>query len=606
MRHKAITLAAIWLLTYAAAAPLLAADMDAPVVSLERVQASAALQYDAVRPGAESYIAVTFLLEEGWHAYADAATAAGGMNLKLAAAADGVRFGTPVFPMPHDYFDPSAEKHVKVYSGRFTVYLPFVVGQPPADKAKIPIAVIFSGAICSDQLCTIKNGTMGLHVLVTPDAPMDTPAFVLPEVETPEAAEGVMGTSVFVSLLLAVLAGLILNIMPCVWPVLPIVIMRMLDQAGRSRGRSILFGIAFSLGILLFFLAFAVVNIVLRMSVGAAFNFADLSQNAGYLTFMSLLLVVLALFMFGVFNIGIPSSLTGKASSGSGIIGSIGTGFLAAILATPCSFGILVAVLVWAQSQPIPLATLTIMLIGVGMALPYLVLTAIPGLLTRMPRPGKWMDIFKQAVGFILLVIAVKMMVGLPAERLVSLLYYTPILAFAVWMWGGWVDYSTPALRKWTVRLVAVILAVLCGYYFLHVQSPEEQLIQWQPYDAQKIDDALKTGRPVLIDFTAAWCFNCSVLEKVVHTRQDIADLVKEKNVLPIKADVTLADYPAAVALKNVYHESAIPLHVLLVPGNPEPVKFRGVFIGSDLKKALEGLPQPVTEKTSEQVETAS
>ncbi len=346
----------------------------------------------------------------------------------------------------------------------------------------------------------------------------------------------------------------------------------------------------------LFFLAFAVVNIVLRIGFGAAFSFADLSQNAGYLVGMSLLLVILAMFMFGLLNVGIPSSLTGKGSGGSGIAGSVGTGFLAAILATPCSFGILVAVLVWAQTQPIPLATLAIMLIGLGMALPYLLLTAVPGLVNRLPRPGKWMDIFKQAVGFVMLLIAVKLVAGLPPQRLASFLYYAVILAFAVWMWGSWLDYAAPARKKWVVRVLAIVIAVVPGYYLLRQPSPQEQLVQWQPYDAARVEQAIQAGRPVLLDFTAAWCFNCTVLDKVVYTRRDIADLIKEKDVLTIKADVTLAEYPASAALKAL-DESAIPLNVLYVPGQAQPMKFRGIFIGQDLKTALESLSPPVKQQ---------
>ncbi len=586
-----------WLLIAACPGIVRADASAASRLEFDNVQASASAQFDTVRPLVNSFIAVKFTLADGWHFYADAATAAGGMDLKVEAKADGVTFGSAVFPASHMYFDPSAQIRLRVYSGDFTVYIPFTVQTQPPATGPIPIEVSLQGAVCTKELCAIREGTMTVEVAVSPDAPMDRPAF---KVTGPAPA----GTSIFVAIPLAILAGLTLNIMPCVWPVLPIVVMRLLDQAGKGRGRSVVFGVAFSAGILLFFLAFAAVNIVLRVGFGAAFSFADLSQNAGYLILMAMLLVVLAMFMFGVLNVGIPSSLTGKGG-GSGIAGSVGTGFLAAILATPCSFGILVAVLVWAQTQPIPLATLAILLIGVGMALPYLALTMIPGMVGRLPRPGRWMDIFKQAVGFVMLLIAVKLVAGLPSERLASVLYYGVILAFAVWMWGGWVDYSSPARRKWLVRIMAVIVAVVPGYYLLHQPSPQEQLIKWQPYDAAKIEEAVSAGRPVLVDFTAAWCFNCTVLDKVVYTRRDIADLVVDRNVLAIKADVTLAEYPASAALKGL-GESAIPLNVLYVPGQAQPRKFRGIFIGADLKSALESLrqpviEQPVMEQTSEQ-----
>jgi thiol:disulfide interchange protein len=557
-------------------------------LKLDNIEVTARPQFSAIKPLTPSFIEVRFKLAKGWHTYADEATAPGGMRLKLTPTAAGMSFSEAIFPPWQDYIDPGIGQHIRVYTGEFAVYLPFKAEGRPGGAGVEPVEIKFQCAVCTDQLCTIKNGTVAVEMTVSPDAPMDKPAFTV----TIPAAGGASGTSIFVILPLAILAGLILNIMPCVWPVLPIVIARLLNQAGQSRRRSLLFGVAFSAGILLFFLAFAVVNIILRVGFGAALSFADLSQNANYLIFMSLLLVVLAMFMFGVFNVGIPSRLTGKAGGGSGVVGSVGTGFLAAVLATPCSFGILVAVLVWAQSQPIPLATLTIMFIGVGMSLPYLALTAIPGLMSGLPKPGRWMDIFKQAIGFVLLVIAVKQIAGLPPERLIPLLYFVPVLAFAVWMWGSWVDYGTPTCRKWTVRLIAAVLAVVAGMYLLPASSAEKQLIKWQPYDAVKIDEAVKSGRPVLMDFSAAWCFNCTVLDKVVYTRHDIADLVSQKNVLSIRADVTLAQYPAAAALKQL-GESAIPLNVLFVLGQEQPLKFRGILIGAELKKAMEALPQP-------------
>jgi thiol:disulfide interchange protein len=577
----------------------LAAEAPEPSASvkLDNLDAAVQAQFDTVRPVTESLLAVQFKLAKGWHAYADASTAPGGMSLKLKYHGQGVSFGEPVYPIAVDYFDPSADEHLKAYEGDFAVYLPFTVDQS-WNLAPVTIEIEFKGAFCTDQLCTIKEGKLTRTVNVSRDAAMEEPAFKMVKqvaASPGKAAEG--GASPRTILPLAIVAGLLLNIMPCIWPVLPVVVMRLVTSAGRKRAQSLLLGFAFSTGILLFFLVFAVVNVVLRMGFGTTFSFVDLSQNADYLVFMSLLLVVMALFMFGVFNVGIPASLTGRSGGGSGIIGSVGMGFLAAILATPCSFGILVAVLAWAQTQPVPLASLTIMLIGVGMALPYLALTAIPGLVNRLPRPGKWMDIFKQAVGYLLLVIAVKQIAGLPQERLVPLLYYIPVLAFAVWMWGSWVDYSTPRRRKWTVRLAALVIAVAAGWMLLPSTAHDKGLIKWQPYDAAKIEQAVKTGQPVLVDFIAAWCLNCTVLDRVVYTRRDIAELVQARNVLPVRADVTLAEYPASAALK-VLGESAIPLNVLYIPGKQQPHRFHGIWIGSELKGVLESLPAPAPAPT--------
>ena len=117
----------------------------------------------------------------------------------------------------------------------------------------------------------------------------------------------------------------------------------------------------------------------------------------------------------------------------------------------------------WAQAQPLLPATVAIMVIGVGMAVPYAILTSMPGLLKRLPRAGRWMEIFKQAIGFVLLVIAVKLIGALPEARRMGVLYFAVVLGFCVWMWGGWVSYNTKLLRKWLIRIIAMVLAVVAG-----------------------------------------------------------------------------------------------------------------------------------------------
>jgi thiol:disulfide interchange protein DsbD len=212
----------------------------------------------------------------------------------------------------------------------------------------------------------------------------------------------------------------------------------------------------------------------------------------------------------------------------------------------------------------------------------------MPGLLNRLPKAGQWMEIFKQAIGFILLIIAIKLIAALPEVRRTSVLYFAVVLAFCVWMASSWVTYNTKPLRKWLVRFIALTLAASAGWIFL--PAPAAELIQWQPYDASVIETANAESRPVLIEFTADWCWNCGVVEKVVFGRKDIADLIEEKDVLAIKADTTLDNYPAALDLKNKYKEP-VPVTILYIPGEQEPVRFNEIFFTKKLKQLLENLP---------------
>jgi len=544
-------------------------------------------QYEAVRPESRSAIALHFKVKDTWHFYADAKTAPGGMNLKVKAQADGLAFDEPVFGQSHLYFDKSSGKQLQAFSGEFTVYVPFAVA--PDASGQVDIAVSFDGAVCSESLCQRPRFDKLLtRIVVSADAAMDAPAFEIPQSTEPKIGAAARPIATVVALALALLAGLVLNLMPCVWPVIPIIVMRLVEQAKESRARSIALGLAFCGGIMLFFVALALANIILQVGFGTVFQWGDHFRNPAVLIAMVLLLVVLAMFMFGTFTIGIPSSVAGKASGAKGVAGSIAMVFFAAILATPCSLAILTAAFAWAQTQPLVLGAVAILLIGAGMACPYVILTSMPGLLGWIPKPGRWMEMIKQAIGFILLIIAVKMLAALPQARAVAVLYCAVGFAVAVWMWGTWVSFSTPALRKRIVRTVAVLIAVLSALWLL---GEKKELIDWQEYNAENVAQARLQGRPVLLEFMAEWCLSCKTVEKTVYSRKDIAELIEQKGVLAVRADTTLRDYPATIDLRDVYREPGVPVTILLLPDNPEPVRLPGVLIRKHLTKELTKLP---------------
>lgn len=552
--------------------------------------AAVVAQFDSIRPGADSAVAVKFELAKNWHFYADRQTAPGQMSLSFKPQAPGLTFGEPVLPASRSYYDEGLKKKVQVFSDKFTIYIPFKA-EDSADIGNIDISVRIEGAVCSGMMCRISDfGELQTSVRLDHQAQMASPAFNVIAAQ-PETVRST-SYSTPVAFLIAILAGLILNVMPCVWPIIPIIVMRIWNQAGEKRAKSFALGLAFCFGILLFFAAIAAANIVLRVGYGVVFQWGDHFRNPAFVLAMTLLMVVLGLYMFGLFTIGIPSSLTGKGSgTGSGFAGNIGMGFLAALLATPCSFAILAAAFAWAQTQTLPIATFTIMLIGVGMAAPYLVLTSIPKMLDKLPKPGGWMDHVKHGMGFLLIVIAVKLLSAMPADSRMNVLLYAVVLSFCVWVWGRWVTYSTPTPRKWAVRAFAVVLAVAFAWLMLPGFGTQAQkLIEWKDYEPAEIAEAVENDRPVLIKFTADWCTSCVVVERMVFKRKDVADLIKQKNVLAIKADTTLAGTKATLDLANVYNEPGVPVTVLHLPDGKQP-HLRGLFGKNDLLKLLNELP---------------
>ncbi len=569
-------------------------------VSVEAVDIKLIKQHEKVTLGSESALAVKFNPKENWHFYASEENAPGGMNLKVKPEAnEDITFGEPLFPESHLYEDKTLGKEIEVYSGEFKVFIPFQVSDS-AKEGNVEFKVNVEGAICSDMQCRMPDfGTLNTALKIDPAADMSNPAFQMPEKaaakeadkeKTAEAAVNIPDYSLYFALVLALVAGLVLNIMPCVWPVLPVIVMRIVDQAKHSKGRSFMMGLAFSGGILLFFAGLALLNIVLQLFYGTVLQWGDQFRNPVIVAVMSLILIVLALFMFGIFNFSLPSSVTGKAGQGKGFAGSVGMGFLAAILSTPCSFGILAAAFAWAQAQPLFPATVVIMTIGIGMAIPYIILTSMPGLLKKLPRGGKWMEIFKEAVGFLLLLIAIKLMTALPEGILASVMYYSVVLSFCVWMWGKWVGFGTPAGKKWTIRGLAVLLAVWSGFTLFSPPASED--IDWIKYDESRIQEAIESGRPVLIKFTADWCMSCKVVDVRVYGREDVQELIENENVLAIKADTTERDLPATKALKEKYNEPGVPVSILLVPGKEEPIRWRNIDFADDLKKELKAMPE--------------
>ena len=560
------------------------------LVRSEKEFSSARLE--PARMDSKTGIAVIFEGTDDLHYYAKAETApTAGLELKVEAKSDNFDFGQTLFPKWHLFTDPLNNK-IEVYEGNFTVFIPITTVKIPTKTAVIDkgdIKVKIAGIACTSKIClppfekTLQtkidwSGRSSWKNISSTETGIDKPKTI----KEP-------GYSIPFALGLALLAGLSLNIMPCVWPVLPLIVMRIVQQAKTGKKQSIVMGLAFCLGILLFFAALAGANIILQIFYGTVLQWGDQFRNPAFVTAMVLLLVVLALLMFGVFNITVPSSIASKSGSGKGYSGAVGTGFLAAILSTPCGFGVLAVAFGWAQAQHWSLATVVIMAIGVGMAAPYAILTSMPGLLKRLPKAGRWMELFKQGVGFVLLIIAAKLIGALPQIYRTNVLYFSVVLGFCIWMWSGWVSYNTKAARKWLTRMAAIVLLFAAGWAFL--PTPAGEQIPWQDYDSNVIDSALAQARPVLIKFTADWCLSCQAVDKLVYHRRDIAKLIEEKAVLPVKADTTEKDYPATLALKNTYNEPGVPVTILFIPGAEEPVKFHEIFFAGKLKELLQKLP---------------
>jgi len=399
---------------------------------------------------------------------------------------------------------------------------------------------------------------------------------------------------------LAILAGLMLNIMPCVLPVLPLRLLTLLDQAGQSRRRFIGLGLAFALGVLLFFVGLAVANAALKTVFNYSLTWGDLFRHPEIVTGLALLLVALAANMFGLFELTLPGRVA-EARAGTGALGAVGMGFLVAVLATPCSGAVLAAAFTWAQLQPLWIGTMALVVMGVGMALPHGVIAFFPQIVSRLPRAGAWTGLFKDFVGFVLLMIAAWLVGNLAPESNVAwVLAFAVVLGMCLWMWGKWVGYTTPPVRKWATRSAAAVLAVgagvamlspsgtLPGWYFALAGDKGGAAVEMKPFDRDTIALAQKADKTVLVKFTANWCTECKIVELGVYDQPAVSQALRDRGVVVFEGDVTTRNMPANAMLYDQLGQSGPPLAAIFPAGGKRAVLLRGAYGKEKLLEAID------------------
>ena len=415
-------------------------------------------------------------------------------------------------------------------------------------------------------------------------------------------------TSFAHALLLAFLGGLILNVMPCVLPVIALKIFGFVNQAKESPVRVRTLGVVYCLGVLVSFLVLAGIVIGLK-SAGKDASWGMQFQNPVFLVTMTTLVTLVALNLFGVFEVSLGGGAMTAASElarQEGLPGAFFNGVLATALATPCTAPLLAPALGFAFAQP-PLQILLLFLaIGAGLALPYLLLSFQPAWLRFLPKPGKWMIHFKHAMGFPMLATAIWLL--WVATRIFGrdgalwLGLFLVVLALAVWVWGEFVQ------RGETRRSLAMGLSLLlaAGAYAyalegqLHWRNPAKPAeagaipksgaegIDWQPWSLEAVAKARAEGRVVLVDFTADWCFTCKANLKSSLEIPETRRKLKELNAVALLADNTL-ESPAIVTELKKFGRAGVPM-VLVYPRDPkaEPLLLPTLLTPSIVAEALD------------------
>ncbi len=390
------------------------------------------------------------------------------------------------------------------------------------------------------------------------------------------------------------LGGLILNLMPCVFPVIGLKIMGFVQQAGENRRSIALHGISFAVGVLA---SFAVLSGILFAARAAAIKDGSALKGWGYqlqdpnvVVVLVLLMFILGLNMFGLFEIGTSAtSVGGKLQSKNGHTGSFFSGVLATVVATPCSGPFLGVAIGATLALPSSQFFLSFAAMALGLALPYLILSFYPSLVEALPRPGAWMESFKQAMSFLLFGSAGYFLwfyAGLIGqEYLLSPIFGLCMIAIAAWVYGRW--YLPHRSKK--ARSIAVVIALLffgTGVFLTVPHKPST--MKWQAWSEETTESYLSKGTPVYIDFTAQWCLTCQVNKKIAYTDEVIA-LAKKKGIVFLKADKS-APNPAIEAKLEELGRTAIPVNVLIEPGK-EPIITPAILTPGILTDLFNQLP---------------
>jgi thiol:disulfide interchange protein DsbD len=374
---------------------------------------------------------------------------------------------------------------------------------------------------------------------------------------------------------------LILNVMPCVLPVISLKIFSFIAQASESPSRIFRHGLAFSAGILSWFLGLGVLVILLKAGGAGVTWGAFQFQNPAFVVVLSVLVFLFALNLFGLFEFTLPGAAAtslDRAASRGGYAGSFFQGVFATLLATPCTAPFLGSALGFAFGQS-PAVILTMFLaVSAGMSFPYLLLSARPGWRRWIPKPGSWMDRLKQFLGFPLLATDLWLLWvlgnqrGEEAVRILLLLFL--LLAFCAWLHGGLRFRSR--IPSFLLLVAAVTMTLLAAWRIrsLHPSASAEagmhgdDRIAWVPYSPGSLDSLLARGEPVFLDFTASWCLTCQYNDRTAIDTPAVRSLLRSRGITTMRGDWTNAD-PAITAALASYGRVGVPLAVFY-PGGKE------------------------------------
>jgi thiol:disulfide interchange protein DsbD len=604
---------------------LILSPINAPATGLqptagEVVKIRTAWPVDRARPGDSIVLAIVAEIKEGFHINADAQQVKLFEDFKpyptrvaVTDASADIAIESPRYPKAVPIKVAYAAGDLMSFEGQTVIYLPIKLEETikPGD---LKIKLVFEYQACSDTYCLFPakinfEGSLGVVQSGTGVSKINEELFVAFDQDLAATTAGEVnfdlfgwtftidvssGSGMILLLITAGFGGMLLNFTPCVLPLIPIKIIS-LSHVAQDRKQCFMLGLAMFLGVLVFWLALGV--LIALVSDFSATN--QLFQYPAFTILVGLLIGIMATGMFGFFNVRLPNYIYMINPEQDTLKGSFGLGILAAILSTPCTAPFMGAAAAWAATQP-PASTLaTFAAIGAGMALPYLVLSARPSWVEKMPKSGPASNLIKQIMGLLMLAAAVYFIgVGVAAlfadpPNPTTKIYWWPVMLFCLAA-GGWLAYRTfqitarVKLRAFYAGIGVMIMALAV---WGAVQLTEQGPVEWVYYTPERFSEATSEGKVIAMVFTAEWCLNCKALEQSVFKDPKIVALFATEGIVPMKVDIT-GNNPAGKAKLKEVGTLTIPLLVIFSPNGKQ--LFKSDFYTADqvyvaVKRALGG-----------------
>ncbi|MDE1979095.1 MAG: thioredoxin family protein [Betaproteobacteria bacterium] len=388
-----------------------------------------------------------------------------------------------------------------------------------------------------------------------------------------------MDNSLLLEVILALGAGMLLNLTPCVLPVIPIKVRTILRAAGAKPATRALSAGLFAAGSLLFFTPLGLATALLHLQWGVLF------QSQAVLTGLVIILLVMAVMNFTGRGLPIPPII---ARMGGGRFAEpLVSGLVSALLSTPCTGPLLGGILVFALTRPTVDIVMIFIAIGLGMALPYAILLLKPGLLDRLPRGGAWTDIVRQSFGWLLAGAAIFFAQSLFPASVDKTLWFAFLAGVMLWVLATSLRAADHASR-WAAPLSS-LPALALVYLSAGIWPVPSQGIPWQPLEATQIAEIANLHRPALVEFTAQWCLNCRFLEQTVYGDARVVQALRTRGVVPLQVDLTRPN-PELQSLLAAYGGAGLPFVAILNPHGREIGHLSGLFSADALVRGLNAI----------------